>query len=87
MFGPETDGQREPARQFPVKPDLLASADIDNQRSSIRATVAGMKFIAGEPMKPATNLLTARSQRASGAPCCSMIPWRMTPTWSANAQT
>ena len=33
-----------------------------------------MKFIAGEPMKPATKALRGRSYSSSGAPTCSITP-------------
>jgi hypothetical protein len=44
--------------------------------------VAGRKFMAGEPMKPATNRLRGRSYSSSGVAICWMTPARMTATRS-----
>ncbi len=44
--------------------------------------LAGRKFIAGEPMKPATNRLVGRSYSSSGEATCWISPARMTATRS-----
>ena len=41
-----------------------------------------MKFIAGEPMKPATNRFTGRSYSSCGDATCGIVPRRMTATRS-----
>ena len=46
------------------------------------SSVPAMKFMAGEPMKPATNRLTGRSYSSCGEATCWSTPLRMTATRS-----
>ena len=46
--------------------------------ASPATTLAGKKFICGEPMKPATNRLLGRWYSSSGEPNWAMLPWRCT---------
>jgi ABC-type nitrate/sulfonate/bicarbonate transport system ATPase subunit len=45
---------------------------------SPRCSVPSKKFIAGEPMKPATNMLVGRSYNTCGGSSCCRIPSRIT---------
>jgi hypothetical protein len=45
-----------------------------NQAPSSWTSVASMKFIAGEPMKPATKRLAGCPYTESGAPVCCRAP-------------
>ncbi len=46
------------------------------------ATVTSAKFIAGEPMNPATNLLAGRLYSSIGSPTCCTTPSFITTTRS-----
>ena len=53
-----------------------ASAPLANT-SRPPSTVASLRFIGGEPMKPATKRVAGRLNTSSGVPTCSIWPSRM----------
>ena len=74
MFGSDAVDER-PARPRPRAPEIGngRSRRLDDGLSPLR-TIPLSRFMAGEPMKPATNRFAGRSNSSSGAPICSMLP-------------
>ncbi len=54
----------------------------NGSRTPTSVNVAGKKFIAGEPMKPATNRFAGRLYSSSGVPICCATPASITTTRS-----